>query len=327
MRILVAERFCTACGGKSKTQKFACAHPIHAAATVASFGYWLPIWLSLWAVSVALPYRCVRCRGRCGSGGNSIPHLIGAAVAAFVLLIVSLLVIDVLRPNRNVPIEIDDRLPQLVPNSSTIAGTETAEVPIKHDPIVPPPAIVGPVAGTLMNDPPFPPKLIEPLPIVPGPAKIGPFARTPMNDDPPLPPAPKPIPDVPAPFEQPGLPRPPGPGRGPVEPVPPIPVNPSPKWIANATISGTKARPATIAKPGYLDAYREAFERGDTKATKKLIADGDVVLVTTTLPVHVENRFGKNYANIRPTEGDYEGLLFMAWDIDAVAGVPGVVKK
>ena len=88
-------------------------------------------------------------------------------------------------------------------------------------------------------------------------------------------------------------------------PTPVEPVKPKSMVTANATVTGTKAMPIVMGKlAAMLDEYREAFAFNSTKA-KKMISDGDIVLVTDMLSVFVESR-ARGYAYLRPTEGDSE---------------------
>jgi len=321
MNILEAEHFCLACSQRTPTQKFGCTHPLHVAISFVSLGYWLPIWLSLWAVSVALPYRCIRCQGRCGPGGNSIPQLIGAGLSALVLLIASLGIVHLLLKKNTLQVEIGDPPPQSFPEPSTIGGTETAEVVTKTEPgILPPMKNESPVVAPKKEDLPPPPEPMKPVsknpfmqasPVEPA----GPIAK--------LPPEPEPKNPFDPPMRNPSDPVP----VVPVQPVPKVPVNPSPKWIANATIIVSKTEATPIATTAnYLDSYLDAVKRGDTKASKKLIADSVVVLLTTPLPVMVESR-SRGYAYLRLTEGEDEGKFYVARDRDAENGAPGELKK
>jgi len=106
----------------------------------------------------------------------------------------------------------------------------------------------------------------------------------------------------------------------PIKPADPTltePVKPKSKWIANATVTGSKTKPIAMGKlAAMLEDYRDALAFNTPKA-KKMISDGDIVIVTNMLPVCVESR-ARGFAYLRPTEGDSEGKLYVVKDLDAV---------
>ena len=104
----------------------------------------------------------------------------------------------------------------------------------------------------------------------------------------------------------------------PVSEKPVEPAKPKSKWIANASMNGTKEQPLVIAKFGFKIAeYRDAAVFNPTKA-KKMIADREIALVVDTIAVAVESR-AKGFTYFRLTEGAHEGDLFVAYDKDVIA--------
>ncbi len=107
------------------------------------------------------------------------------------------------------------------------------------------------------------------------------------------------------------------------EPAPekpaPTPAKPKATRTPNATITGGEIVPLVIAKQAAdLDKYRDLYVFDSAKA-KKMVKDGDIVLVSGALPVAVESR-ARGFAYFRPTEGEHEGKLFVARDKDVIDG-------
>jgi len=64
--------------------------------------------------------------------------------------------------------------------------------------------------------------------------------------------------------------------------------------------------------------YIDDYPLAPAAKAKKMIVDGDVVLLAETVSVYVESNF-RGFAYIRPTEGEHEGKLFAVREKDVVS--------